>query len=145
MRVCATPGCGQVIPAQKGSARPRKYCTTCRPPRKRTNPRVIKLPGAEAAQQPPEQHPEQPAEILPELVAAYRKQLDEADRLTTPDGAHVMLLAGLLAAGAHTASGAASLSRELRAAMEVALRGAPRQADRLDELADRRHRKASGA
>lgn len=141
MRVCETPGCGAEIPPQQGSARPRKYCTTCRPSRNRTNPRVINLPTADKAASTPEQS----SGLMPGLVAAYRKQLDDADRLGTPDGAHVMLLAGLLAAGDHTASGAASLSRELRAAMEVALRGAPRQADRLDELADRRHRKASGA
>jgi len=68
--------------------------------------------------------------------------LVDADRLETPEGAQVMLLAGLLAAGGHTASGVAALSRELRAALEEALRGAPKVADRLDEIAQRRARKA---
>jgi hypothetical protein len=79
------------------------------------------------------------------LTAAYQRQLVDAARLDTPEGAHVMFLADLFAAGGHTAAGAASLSKELRAAMELALRGAPRKADFLDELDERRRRKVSGA
>lgn len=78
------------------------------------------------------------------LVGSYRRQLEQAERLDTPEGAHVMHLVELFATGKYTASGAAALSRELRLAMEVALRGAPRQADALDELAARRDRKVSG-
>lgn len=133
-RTCANPDCGATIPPQKGSARPRKYCEACRPSRNRPNPRVIQLPTVE--------QPDVPA---PALTATYQRQLVEADRLDTPEGAHVMFLAELFAAGGHTAAGAASLSRELRAAMELALRGAPRQADFLDELDERRRRKATGA
>lgn len=80
-----------------------------------------------------------------ELVSAYRCALEDAGRLGSPEGVTVMHLATLLAEGKHTAAGAASLSRELRAAMEIALRGAPRQADALDELAARRDRKTFGA
>jgi hypothetical protein len=66
--------------------------------------------------------------------------------LETPDGEHVLLLAGMLASGEGlTASGAASLSRELRAAMTVALKDAPSEGDFLDELAERRRQKATGA
>lgn len=133
-RTCANPDCGATIPPQKGSARPRKYCEACRPSRNRPNPRVIQLPTVE--------QPDVPA---PALTAAYQRQLVEADRLDAPEGAHVMFLAELFAAGGHTAAGAASLSKELRAAMELALRGAPRQADFLDELDERRRRKATGA
>jgi hypothetical protein len=79
------------------------------------------------------------------VVAAYQRQLTDADRLETPEGAHVMHLARFFGAGNHTAAGAASLSRELRAAMEVALKGAPVKADKLDELAARRAAKAEGA
>jgi hypothetical protein len=136
MRTCAE--CGVSIPPQQGSARPRKYCVTCRPPRNRKNPRVIDLPGRQ----------ESPADAEPDespLVVSYRTVLEKADRLSTPEGAHVMHLAALFASGQHTAAGAASLSRELRAAMESALVDAPRQADALDELAERRTRKATGA
>lgn len=134
-RTCANPDCGATIPPQKGSARPRKYCTDCRPSRNRPNPRVIQLPAAE---------PRTDVVATP-LTEAYQRQLADADRLDTPEGAHVMFLADLFAAGGHTAAGAASLSKELRAAMELALRGAPRQADFLDELDARRRRKATGA
>lgn len=56
-----------------------------------------------------------------------------------------MHLAGLFANGQHTAAGAAALSRELRAAMETALQGAPQKADAMDELEARRRQKAAGA
>lgn len=137
-RTCATPDCEAEIPPQKGSARPRQYCAKCRPPRNRPNPRVVQLP-------PPSSTPKAPAESESPVVTAYQRQLVEAERLDTPDGAHVMHLARLFAVGNHTAAGAASLSRELRAAMEVALKGASTKADKLDELADRRAAKAAGA
>lgn len=128
MRACAA--CGAEIPPQQGSARPRKFCFVCRPPRNKPNPRLIDLPATEAE---------------PPLVASYRAMLVETARLDSPEGAHVMHLAELFAAGKHTAAGAASLSRELRAAMDAALAGAPKKADALDELSARRNRKASSA
>lgn len=128
-------GCGAVIPPQQGSARPRKFCVRCRPPRVRSNPRVVELPDAGGESVPPD----------PPLVASYRRQLAAAERVDTPEGALVLHLAVLFAVGAHTAAGAASLSRELRAAMEVAMKGARTEPDRLDELSERRRSKASGA
>lgn len=136
-RTCAD--CGAVIPPQKGSARPRKYCEECRPPRNRPNPRVIKLPTTAPEPAAP------PASHEPDLVGSYRRRLEVAERLGTPEGEHVLLLARLLATSEHTAAGAASLSRELRAAMEDALKDAPREADKLDELAARRAAKVAGA
>jgi hypothetical protein len=127
---CKTPDCGGTILPQVGSARPRQYCIKCRPPRNRKNPRIIELPkGIERAP----------------LADSYRKQLSDADRLDTPAGATVLHLALLLESGNHTAAGAASLSRELRAAMEVALRGAAKQGDSIDELTARRRAKADSA
>lgn len=132
-RICGTPECGRVIAPQSGASRPRKYCEECRPPQKRSKPHVIQLPkGAEVAQPTG-------------LVASYRQRLEEAERLNTPEGEHVLLLARLLAGSGLTASGAATLSRELRAAMEEALKHAPRAADKLDELQERRRMKAAGA
>lgn len=135
MRTCEQ--CGASIPPQQGSARPRKFCVKCRPPRNRPNPRVINLP------KPPE--PEVPVAPVVSLESTYREQLESAGRLDTPAGALVMHLATLFANGQHTAAGAAALSRELRAAMEVAVRGAGLQGDAVDELLERRRRKATGA
>lgn len=79
------------------------------------------------------------------MVRSYRDRLEAADRLDSPEGSQVMHLAELFACGKHTAAGAASLSKELRAAMDAAMQGAPREADKLDELAERRWRKVTGA
>lgn len=139
---CKSPDCQVTIPPQKGSARPRKYCETCRPPRNRGNPRVIPMSvGAEQAAPPPA------ATASASVVASYEKRLAASDVLGTPEGSHVMLLARLLedGVGSMTAAGAASLSRELRAAMEAALKDAPAEGDVLDELSARRQQKASGA
>lgn len=137
-RTCKTSTCDNTIPQQQGRARPREYCTTCRPPKNKPNPRVINLPKTETP-------PSEPLRADTPLVEAYRKRLEAAERLDSPEGALVMTLARLFAAGEHTSSGAASLSRELRAAMDVALQGAPTEADSLDELARRRQAKAAGA
>lgn len=88
---------------------------------------------------------ERPEGKPPALVESYRKQLEEAERLDTPEGALVLHLATLFALGQHTAAGAASLSRELRAAMEVAVRGAGVKDDAIDELTARRRAKAASA
>lgn len=135
MRTCAE--CGAAIPPQKGSARPRKFCVVCRPPRNRKNPRVASLPAS------PSQPSDDPAEPL--LLKAYREQLEAVGREASPEGVHVLHLARLFAEGQHTASGAASLSKELRGALEVAMKGAPKVADVVDELEERRRQKAAGA
>lgn len=129
-RECKTPHCDGVILPQIGSARPRQYCVKCRPPRNRKNPRVIELPEHAKPTQ---------------LADSYRKQLSDADRLDTPAGVTVLHLAQLLENGNHTAAGAASLARELRAAMDVALRGAAKQGDEIDELTARRRAKTDSA
>lgn len=140
-RLCEQCGCE--IEQQKGPARPRKYCTTCRPPRNRRNPRLIDAPqetetaGVEVSFVT--------GGKLPQLVESYRARLQEAGRLDTPEGAHAMHLAQLLATGEHTASGAASLSRELRMAMAEALKHASDGSDPLDELEQRRRAKATSA
>lgn len=70
------------------------------------------------------------------FVGAYRRELAAAGRLESPQGALVMQLAELLDAGrgAHTAAGAASLSRELRAAMAEAMADAQPEADVIDRI-----------
>lgn len=75
------------------------------------------------------------------LVQVYRKQLEAAGREDTPEGVHAIHLAKLLATPGHSASGAATLSRELRATMAIALKGASPDGDALDDLANRRVKK----
>lgn len=140
MRHCEE--CGAEIPPQQGPQRPRKFCKVCRPPRNRPNPRLIHLPDTPAAAPAREDDPEP---VEPAMVARYRQRLEAAGRLDTDEGQHVMHLATLLASGTHTASGAAALSKELWRARDEALRDAPRAADAVDELEERRNRKASSA
>lgn len=80
----------------------------------------------------------------PALLRAYRRVLADADALDTPAGAQALHLAAFLATGLHTASGAASLSRELREAMATAMRGRAKP-DAVDDLRARRERKVAGA
>ena len=79
------------------------------------------------------------------LIESFQGRLVSAGRLETPQGQLVMRLVDLLVHGHHTSSGAATLSKEVRAAMDEALKGAPLPADALDELANRRRQKAAGA
>jgi hypothetical protein len=79
------------------------------------------------------------------LVASVEAQLREAGRESSPRGALALVLAETLAAGGHTASGAAALARELQATLDAALAGAPRSGDALDEIGRRRAQKAAGA
>lgn len=140
-------GCGAVIPPQKGSARPRLYCVTCRPPRNRKNPRLIGVPRDEPAAAV-ESSPAPARSPGGGLVESYRRRLEVAKRIDTPEGQHVLMLAQLFAAGAasgsHTAAGASALSRELRAAMAEALRGAPAEPDLIDQLQERRRQREAG-
>lgn len=78
-------------------------------------------------------------------MALYRRKLEAADCLDTPEGAHVLHLAMLFVTGQHTAAGAASLSRELDARYSALIAKAPRAGDALDELQERRRRKVSSA
>jgi len=78
------------------------------------------------------------------LVDAIRARLEKAERLDTPAGQSALLLAERMHAGRDTGSALASMSRELSARMAEALAGAVLEADLLDELAERRRRKAAG-
>lgn len=89
----------------------------------------------------PIEAPSSPVEPPAPLVEAYRARLKACGRADTPEGQHVIRLAEALSRMADSAAGLASLSRELRLAMEAALAGAPRQGDALDELAGRRRRR----
>lgn len=68
-------------------------------------------------------------------------QLRDAGREATPKGLIALNLAALLAAGGHTAAGAASLARQLDAALDAALAGSAQAADVIDELRSRRDKR----
>lgn len=91
-----------------------------------------------------------PISVLPvvdqpesDLVRAYRRELEQHGRLDTADGEHVMKLVRRMDQGEYTASALAALSKELRAAMEQALRGAAGASTALDELRARRAQRRS--
>ena len=69
-------------------------------------------------------------------MGRYRDALSAVGRLDTPQGDLVLLLADRLAAGGHSASGVASLSRELRAAWVEATRDATAAKDGVTSLAE---------
>lgn len=123
-------GCGKDFEAQRKTAR---FCgPTCRQ-------RAHRRPDAPAA----------PVQVItpaePALVAATRKELEAAGRLETTLGQAALRLAEQMSDGRDTGSAMAALSKELRAVMAEALADAPKVADSVDELSQRRIRKASGA
>jgi hypothetical protein len=78
------------------------------------------------------------------IVEATRRELAAAGRVDSMLGQQALELAARMHSAVDTGSAIASLSRELRAVVSAALADAPVKADPLDELADRRRRKASG-
>jgi hypothetical protein len=107
-------------------------CTTCSPPdtrARRLNP-VTSLPS-----RPSEASESWPAGTLTE---ATREALTAVSRLDCPEGALAVMLAAQLDAGGHTGSQTAALSKEYRAALEVASKGATGAASTLDQLRARR-------
>lgn len=72
------------------------------------------------------------------LAAATRATLDEAGRADSPAGVSALLLAAKLDLGGDTGSAMAALAKQHLAALEEALKDAPRAEDRVDELRARR-------
>lgn len=127
---CAT--CGNTFQARRSSA---KYCgKTCQKRSERQS-----KPAMQAA-------PDVPVVEFPALpvVEATKRELEAAGRLETALGQQALRLAKRMHSEFDTGSALASISRELRAVMAEALKGAAPVADPLDELAERRRRKAAG-
>jgi hypothetical protein len=78
------------------------------------------------------------------LVATTRAKLEEAEAIDTVPGQIALRLAEKLAQPGDTGSAMASLARQLSAAMAEALAAGTKQADGIDELAERRLNKAAG-
>lgn len=130
MRKCES--CGAVMPAQQGRGRPRKVCESCRPTRSAA--RVVQLDGE------PVRKRDEPA-----LVAAVRAQLVDAGREATVDGVLALELAGRIVDKMTTGAAVATLSRELAATLERAVRGARVEADPVADLTARRAERAARA
>jgi hypothetical protein len=77
------------------------------------------------------------------LVVATKVELEAAGRLDSVLGQQALRLAQQMS-GFETGGGMAALSRELRATMAEATRGAAVAADPLDELKARRDAKRAG-
>jgi hypothetical protein len=161
--------CGAYVPppALGKGGRPRVYCVECSPPGRRDRWQrppspynVIALPAQRAAADPEpvelaarRRKPEPPREDEPQAASASagaravldatQKALEEAQAAETAEGALALHLAGLLAAGGYTASGAAALAKALREAMTEALKSRP-TSDALDELVRKRRDRMRG-
>lgn len=72
------------------------------------------------------------------LEPAVRAELDRYGRAESPDGAAALYAARLLDLGGHTGSSASALLREMRTAVEAAIRGVPAEDDVVDELRAKR-------
>ncbi len=135
--------CGKTFEARRSTA---KFCgATCRKRKERGNA----APARKAAEaRPPVRLVASeglPAQVAGQpVVEAVRKELEAADRLDTALGQQAVRLAERLHSEYDTGSAVASVSRELRAVMAEALKDAGAAADPVDELAQRRQRKAAG-
>ncbi len=134
--------CGRLFDAKRRGA---LFCgTTCR---KRSSTRDIAArESGEFAPVSPISSPET-AESPPEspLVATTRRELTEAGVVDSVPGQIALRLALKLSQPGDTGSAMASLARQLSAAMAEALAGGTKKADSMDELMERRLKKASGA
>jgi hypothetical protein len=130
--------CSAPIPPQQGRQQPRKYCETCRPPRKRPNPNagpVLVLHAPEDARPAPSV---EPASDPVGVTSATLQRLTEAERLATPEGAVALHLARLIDLGDYNAQGAAALAKAHAEALARATAGAKSAPDAIDELLERR-------
>ena len=128
-RNCAV--CGKPFEATRKTA---KYCgSTCR---------ARQSKGVIVAFTPPPQP--DPWANDPPLVAAVRSELDGFGRASSALGLAAIELAFGVASGQTPPAAKATLTKELRATLEAAVRGATTIANPVDELRSRRDRKRTG-
>ena len=130
--------CGDSFDAKNPRA---KWCSDrCRKRRERSG-----APAAVVELRPPLVQSDNPDSDFGPVVAATWKKLEDADRLHEPEGVAALALAHRLDHGGRdTGSALASVARELRATLEVALKGAGVAADPIDQLRARREAKRAG-
>lgn len=124
-RVCE---CGATIPPPKGRGRARMKCEDCSP--RKIRPRRETVTAIR-----------EPSDEPPTLVAATLTKLRGCNRHESPEGILALQLAHDIGSGGHSAAGLASLSKAYRDALDAAVKGAPRAADAVDELMERRRRR----
>jgi hypothetical protein len=130
--------CGRIIEQPK-RGRPRSKCLICKPPRKRPKP----PPTSPVL---PTLIPPKPAEPSgrPSLSSRTLVELAGAGRESSAAGVRALMLAEAVDAGGYNAQGMAALMKAHEQALSVAMEGAPRAADAVDELRRRRERRAAG-
>jgi hypothetical protein len=126
-------GCGNLFETSRNTA---KTCSvTCRKRASRAGLTTV----------PPRETPDFPEKpLIHPLVVQTTQELEEAGVLESVHGQIALALAEKLSVGNDTGSAMASLARQLSAAMSEALAGGTKKADSLDELAERRWKKAAG-
>lgn len=128
-RTCAD--CGERLPAPvAGAGKPRRYCETCSPSRRRKPPAKPTLVTVDAV-------PTEPGRVH----ARTLEMLQSAGRDETPLGAVALTLAEQIDAGGHAASGYAALAKQLEATLASALDGVKLTVTAVDELRARRERR----
>lgn len=124
-------GCGKPFEAKRSTA---KYCgPTCRKRASRRGP-ALAVVDNDQGEQPDDG--QAPAPRDGDLVGVYRAALVEVDRLDTPLGQHVLVLARKMMSAFETGSGVAALSRQLDVVFEKAMSGVSR-GDAVDEFTAR--------
>jgi hypothetical protein len=130
---CQAPSCGRKFTAARSYA---KYCSdACRRRTNKAKKAGVVIPMAEAS--PP------PRPKADGVVAASRRELEDAGRAESSLGQAALAAAARIDSNHETGSAMAALLREHRAIMAEALKGAPR-ATFVDELKARRDRRLSG-
>lgn len=131
-------GCGRRFYVPKGSRRER--CEECAPPRvrSRADDVVVQIPSVVDALV----EQAQGQRVVGALEAATLRELRARDREASPQGVAALLAARELEGRTHSGSQFASLMREFRDALSMALKGAPRERDALDDLEARRLQRA---
>jgi hypothetical protein len=121
--------CGRQFTPERGTNR--INCFECHPSRKQSPPvATVAQMGSESD--------------VGSLEAAHKIELAASGRLETPGGRLVLYLARQLDGGGHTGSQTAALAARLMEAHRVAMSGATATGDRVNELEERRRRRASG-
>lgn len=141
-RKCAY--CGEVFTPQRANG---KYCKPSHRTRaSQTRGKLVVLPStpdADAAGIEPPAAAAPPSTVG--VLAATRKELEEAGCVDTALGQLALGHAAKLQYVPETASGTAALSRELRQVLDAALGRAGNGSDALDEIGKRRQQKYNSA
>jgi hypothetical protein len=145
-------GCGREFWREIGTRR--RKCYTCSPQRPGSRAKaaasdgVVSLPigsgGVEVPGSPGGDAEGGVQRVSGPIESAAYVRLQSRAREATPEGQLALFIAYQMESRVHSGSQLAAMSQELRRALEVALAGAPAEKDAVDEIADRRARRARG-